>query len=1152
MPDIFDLTDKYREQLIRREDQARRSMLRDYRGVWRGLEDKIDSTLGGLADSEGALAELGEQFRAEFADLKPGQEAEIPLDKIGKLADLLLKKDPWKKLENKIDADFETVADAAAATTGTHGNELGNTAVGHALTLVGTALLKEQERNLARGAEIPEEELEEMIERVKEAIARAWKANSLTLQKSFRDKAAEVAQKARAALRREALLSLLTGARGAQILGRVKQAIEDREKNPEADPALVRALRSEYRIAVQEGYRETLRFTFSESGRVASWRWTSARTPETCALCWAMDGKIFPIDTPLRSHPHCRCVPVPLVENERGETESETERKGGETGNAAFAGIPADQQRAILGLKAFEAYQQGEFDLSDLVGVQFDTRFGVAIYRRSVDDAVKISGANESGPAEDIEISSGSAGRESVPRTAGLVSGSTGIFDDGSFSFSRANFIETGEPIFRNASFSGDDKKPKPAGPRLYRNRSFILTRLAGETQAAFERRALRQHGSAAGLRGEDLENFVTQWANANDSPDYQLQVTRSDGLRELLSNATFKSWKKIPYKLSKQILEDLWVRQIEAYKKAQLGKVKAAPKQAEPATGGSGGGGKDKKKKGDGTDTDSKPADPTAPKLPGQQDADDIIASLPGFGIGDGTFTIAVANSGGPPLSDFFILGDFIQLKFGGVMWGDKVNEYATMAIQAGVKIQVLERNDESNPRIYKVRFSPADLQKLARLKLEWEQEYLHTQLALEKSREEVNNMFLDLLKIYPNLGVEFLEQIANIPVDVLNELGDPVGLIPLLGPAYKNSKMWFALLGYESPDFRLFEVPRISFDSFKFQYKSEKFKREGEAIEQGTLFIINLILLKRSLMKLPKGPPENPLGLRPTPKPTSGAPVVPKAGEPVVPKPEPVLKPLNETAAIPKVKTPVTTKTATKTPGKTPKPTTPKPTTPKQKTVETPPQPKPVSKKPRKVTTSEKPVTPQKDGGYKGKWPPEPPVGKKPGVNTAEGADWRYQRYVQDAFKKGKKPEEVLSRKAWESSKLEPTRAGNRPGRSGGPKQQATRQEMVREEGFTNTETTQLGTRIERTTKKVKKNMVDLVKRNNKGGMDYVEVDPMSKGGLPSGAMRYKLKMELRNLKPNDTLTFVDSANRMRRIEYKYGEPPSVIDTRRFTPNQ
>ena len=113
-----------------------------------------------------------------------------------------------------------------------------------------------------------------------------------------------------------------------------------------------------------------------------------------------------------------------------------------------------------------------------------------------------------------------------------------------------------------------------------------------------------------------------------------------------------------------------------------------------------------------------------------------------------------------------------------------------------------------------------------------------------------------------------------------------------------------------------------------------------------------------------------------------------------------------------------------------------------------------------------------------------------------------------------------------------------GGRPGRSGGPAQVATRQRLT-EEGYVNTESKKLG-----------ENFVDLYRPNPSGGIDYVEIDEMLKSGIPRADVRAKLKKELTHLGENDTLLFVDKTDPSKRILYRFGDDPSVVDTRTCLP--
>ena len=394
------LAQQYRQQLIDREEIARRSILKNYRGVWRGLGEQIDGVLGSLRADPVTNEEIRQQFADEIAAAASGASSntspEVSPDKLGKVADLLMKKSAWQQVESKLDLSFEDIAGKAAELTAAHGADLGKTAVDDALKQISTEL-KEQNAEFDKKDQtkvISETKIAEIEETVRDFVTRSWQANQLAIKDSFIVKAAEAASAAREALRREVMLGLLKGvsASAKDILGRVNLTIDQRENDPASDPALVRALRSEYRINVVEGYRQSLRLTYELSGKVKKWRWTSSRTARTCAICWGYDGKTFNVETTPVSHPHCRCVLVPVVDDEPAQKKPQQPQqadKNKSAGAKAFSNIPPQQQRAILGARAFEAYQNGEFELTDLIGIQYNQRFGVILYRRSVDQAIQ-------------------------------------------------------------------------------------------------------------------------------------------------------------------------------------------------------------------------------------------------------------------------------------------------------------------------------------------------------------------------------------------------------------------------------------------------------------------------------------------------------------------------------------------------------------------------------------------------------------------------------------------------------------------------------------------------------------------------------------------------------------------------------------------
>ena len=198
--------------------------------------------------------------------------------------------------------------------------------------------------------------------------------------------------------------------------------------------------------------------------------------------------------------------------------------------------------------------------------------------------------------------------------------------------------------------------------------------------------------------------------------------------------------------------------------------------------------------------------------------------------------------------------------------------------------------------------------------------------------------------------------------------------------------------------------------------------------------------------------------------------------------------------------------------------------------------PKSSPPSKAPSPQTQHEPTKAPQPASSLD-RWshPPKPPAGPKPPLADAEAAQWRYERYRHDQYTAGKAPAEVLDFERWKSAYFDPVVKGGRPGRPGGPAQVATRQLLAAEEGYINSETRKLGDKV-----------VDMYKPNALGGTDYVEVDGLLQNGLPKAAMRDKLKAELRALGQDDTLLIVDKQDPSRRILYRSGERPEIVDTR------
>lgn len=125
-----------------------------------------------------------------------------------------------------------------------------------------------------------------------------------------------------------------------------------------------------YRIANADVYRRN-------ADVLRGWRWTSAKTPATCAMCLALDGEIYPVDKTLTSHPACRCTMVPLPKTDFGGPQPTS-------GEAYFQALTPKQQDKLLGRRKGAMYRCGTFTLKDNVRWHEDSVWGTQPRSRTV------------------------------------------------------------------------------------------------------------------------------------------------------------------------------------------------------------------------------------------------------------------------------------------------------------------------------------------------------------------------------------------------------------------------------------------------------------------------------------------------------------------------------------------------------------------------------------------------------------------------------------------------------------------------------------------------------------------------------------------------------------------------------------------------
>lgn len=129
-------------------------------------------------------------------------------------------------------------------------------------------------------------------------------------------------------------------------------------------------------------YRETSRMQYEESGVVEGYKRISARDERVCAAClMADDGTIYPLGFAFEEHPQGRCTLVPVVSGLPEVTWT--------SGQEWFEGQPPEVQESILGQGHFEAWQEGYFNLSDVVTRRFDETWGGALVVTPLNKLVK-------------------------------------------------------------------------------------------------------------------------------------------------------------------------------------------------------------------------------------------------------------------------------------------------------------------------------------------------------------------------------------------------------------------------------------------------------------------------------------------------------------------------------------------------------------------------------------------------------------------------------------------------------------------------------------------------------------------------------------------------------------------------------------------
>ena len=110
---------------------------------------------------------------------------------------------------------------------------------------------------------------------------------------------------------------------------------------------------------------------------VEGWEWWTALDADVCMACAVEHGTVHSLDESMDSHYNCRCTSIPVVKGWSDPSQ---------TGVDWFEGLPESQQREMMGNKAFEAWQAGKFDLSDMATRRHDDVYGEMLTQTPLQD----------------------------------------------------------------------------------------------------------------------------------------------------------------------------------------------------------------------------------------------------------------------------------------------------------------------------------------------------------------------------------------------------------------------------------------------------------------------------------------------------------------------------------------------------------------------------------------------------------------------------------------------------------------------------------------------------------------------------------------------------------------------------------------------
>ncbi|WP_010550517.1 phage minor head protein [Brachybacterium paraconglomeratum] len=172
-----------------------------------------------------------------------------------------------------------------------------------------------------------------------------------------------LAAEAQAAIRQQMMRGVAVGENPRRAAALAVRGIEDQWNG-----GLARA-RTIARTEMIDAHRTAAqRVEEANSDVLAGWEWLTHGDERTCRACLSQHGSRHDVDEPgPLGHPNCRCARVPVTKSweELGFPGMRDAQSRTGTAEELVESMPADDLRSILGDDGYEAWQRGDYPISE-------------------------------------------------------------------------------------------------------------------------------------------------------------------------------------------------------------------------------------------------------------------------------------------------------------------------------------------------------------------------------------------------------------------------------------------------------------------------------------------------------------------------------------------------------------------------------------------------------------------------------------------------------------------------------------------------------------------------------------------------------------------------------------------------------------------